>query len=199
MKKTGLFKTLMFVLFGIILLSWIFSASYFTEGELMELGMYQLGFIDFFDLFFASFEFQYFLQILILLLSVGAFYGVLNKTGKYRAWIERIVNNFKGAEFVFLLIVAFAITALTSIFDYGFNLFIFIPFLISIILAMGYEKTTACLATFGALLIGTIGSTWGAKTAALIGDTIALESSTTLSIARLALLLISLIILVTIL
>ena len=31
MKKTGLFKTLMFVLFGIILLSWIFSASYFTE------------------------------------------------------------------------------------------------------------------------------------------------------------------------
>lgn len=196
MKKTGLFKTIMCVLFGIILLSWIFSASYFTEGELMELGMYQLGFIDFFDLFFASFEFQYFLQILILLLSVGAFYGVLNKTGKYRAWIERIVNNFKGAEFVFLLIVAFAITALTSIFDYGFNLFIFIPFLISLILAMGYDKITACLATFGAMLVGTIGSTWGAKTAALIGETIALESSTTLSIARLALLLVSLILLV---
>ena len=105
MKKTGLFKITMFVLLGTVLLSWIFSPSYFTEGELVDLGMYQLGFFDFFQLLFASFEFQYFLQILILLVSIGALYGVLNKTGKYRAWIERLANNFKGAELIFLLMV----------------------------------------------------------------------------------------------
>ena len=118
MKKTGLFKITMFVLLGMVLLSWIFSASYFNEGELVDLGMYQLGFFDFFQLLFASFEFQYFLQILILLVSIGALYGVLNKTGKYRAWIDRIANNCKGAELVFLLIVSFTVAALTSIFDY---------------------------------------------------------------------------------
>ena len=172
MKKTGLFKIIMWVLLGIVLLSWVFSASYFQEGELMELGMYQLGFFDFFQLLFASFEFQYFLQILILFLSVGALYGVLNKTGKYRAWIERIVNNFKGAELIFLLIVAFAIAAMVSIFDYGFNLFIFFPLIISIILAMGYDKITAALATFGAMLVGTIGNTLGYSTAIAINETV---------------------------
>ena len=63
MKKTGLFKIIMFILPVLILLSWIFSASYFTDGELVELGMYQLGFFDYFQLLFASLEFQYFLQI----------------------------------------------------------------------------------------------------------------------------------------
>lgn len=177
MKKTGLFKIIMFILPILVLLSWIFSASYFTDGELVELGMYHLGFFDYFQLLFASLEFQYFLQILGLFISIGAFYGVLNKTGKYRAWIERIVNNFKGAEIVFLLIVAFAIAAMTSILDYGFTLLIFFPLLISIILAMGYDKITACLATFGAMIIGTIGSTLGAKTAVAIAETVGIDAN----------------------
>ena len=50
MKKTGLFKIITFVLLGIIPLTWLFSASYFQNGELVELGMYQLGFFDFFQL-----------------------------------------------------------------------------------------------------------------------------------------------------
>ena len=142
----------------------------------MDLGMYQLGFFDFFQLLFASFEFQYFLQMLILLVSIGALYGVLNKTGKYRAWIERIANNFKGAELVFLLIVAFTVAALTSIFDYGLLLFIFFPLIISIILAMGYDRIVACLATFGAMLIGTIGNTLGHTTAVTICETLGITA-----------------------
>lgn len=175
MKKTGLFKITMFVLLGMVLLSWIFSASYFNEGELVDLGMYQLGFFDFFQLLFASFEFQYFLQILILLVSIGALYGVLNKTGKYRAWIDRIANNFKGAELVFLLIVSFTVAALTSIFDYGLLLFIFFPLIISIILAMGYDKIVACLTTFGAMLIGTIGNTLGYSTSYILSEQLGIK------------------------
>lgn len=172
MKKTGLFKIITFVLLGIVLLTWIFSASYFQDGELIELGMYQLGFFDFFQLLTASYEFQYFLQILILLVSIGALYGVLNKTGKYRAWIERTVNNFRGAEFIFLLMAAFTIAGLNSAFDLGLNLVIFFPLIISIILAMGYDKITAALTTFGALLVGTIGNTSGYSTAFAIAETV---------------------------
>ena len=177
MKKTGLFKIIMFVLLGIILLSWVFSASYFSEGALSELGMYNIGFFDYFQLLFASFEFAYFIQILILLVSIGALYGVLNKTGKYRAWIEKIAGNFKGAELVFMIIVAFIIAALSSVYDYGFMLFIFFPLVISIILAMGYDKITACVCTFGSLLIGTIGNTLGYNTSGVITETLGTKLS----------------------
>ena len=81
MKKTGLFKIIMFMLLGIVVATWIFSASFFTEGNLSDLGMYSVGFFDFFSLVFGSFEFTYFLQIFILLVSIGALYGVLGKTG----------------------------------------------------------------------------------------------------------------------
>lgn len=178
MKKTGLFKIIMFVLLGVVAFTWIFSASYYTDGALTELGMYQVGFFDYFQLIFASFEFSYFIQILILLVSIGALYGVLNKTGKYRAWIEKIAGNFKGAELIFMIIIAFIIAALSSAYDYGFMLFIFFPFVISIILAMGYDKITACVCTFGALLVGTIGNTLGYSTSGIIVETLGTKLAT---------------------
>ena len=177
MKKTGLFKIIMFILLGIIVATWIFSASYYTNGNISNLDMYNIGFFDFWQLLFGSFEFQYFIQIGLLILSVGALYEVLGKTGKYRAWIEKIVKNFNGAELVFLLCVAFLIIALSSVFDYGFALFIFFPFLISIILAMGYDKITALVATFGSMLVGTIGSTTGYNTTGVINNLLNADGS----------------------
>lgn len=159
MKKTGLFKIIMFMLLGIVVITWLVPAGYFNAGELSDLGKYSIGFFDFFQLFFSTVEFQYFVQIFVFLVSVGALYGVLAKTGKYRAWLERIANNLKGKEFLFLVIVSILIAGLTSAFNYGLLLFIFVPLISSIILLMGYDKVTACLATIGSMLIGTIGST----------------------------------------
>ena len=172
MKKTGLFKIIMFTLLGILLVTWFVPASYFTDGNLSSLGMYRIGFFDFFQLLFGTFEFTYFIQIFILLVSIGALYGVLIKTGKYGALIEKIASKFKGKEQVFLITAAFLIAALTSVFDYGLLLFIFIPAIISIILAMGYDKITACITTFGAILIGTIGTTLGYNMVGVINEQI---------------------------
>jgi uncharacterized ion transporter superfamily protein YfcC len=105
---------------------------------------------------------------MLLLISIGALYGVLEKTGKYRAWIEKIVKNLKGREFLFLVITSFVIALLTSVFDYGFGLLIFFPLLISILLSMGYNKVTVIASTFGAMLVGTIGSTVGYNTTGTI-------------------------------
>ncbi len=170
MKKTGLFKILMIILLVVVVASWIFSASYYEEGNLANLGLNNVGLFDYFSLMIKSLSFDYFLQILFLLVSIGALYGVLEKTGKYRAWIERIVKNLKGREFLFLVIVSFVITLITSIFDFGFALFIFFPLIISILLAMGYDKVTVIAATFGAVLVGTIGSTIGYNTSGVISD-----------------------------
>ena len=176
-RGTGLFKIVMFILLGIALLTWVFSASYFTDGKMSELGMQNIGFFDFFQLLFGAFEFEFFIQIFILLVSIGALYGVLGKTGKYRAWIERIATSLVGREKVFVIIVALIITVITSLFDYGFATFIFIPFILSILLAIGYDKVTACLATFGAMLIGTIGSTIGYNTSGVISSLLSIKAT----------------------
>ena len=171
MKKTGLFKIIMFVLLAAVIASWFFSPSYYDEGSLQKIAdMNNIGLFDYFSLMIKSFSFDYFIQIILLIFSIGALYGVLEKTGKYRAWVERIVKNLKGREFLFLVITSFAITLITSIFDYGFALFIFFPLLISILLAMGYDKVTVVAATFGAVLVGTIGSTIGYNTSGVIAE-----------------------------
>ena len=175
MKKTGLFKIIMFTLLAIVVITWFVPASYFNSGELAELGKYRIGFFDFFQLIFGAFEFKYFIQIFIFLVSVGALYGVLGKTGKYRAWIEKIASKFRGKEIVFLLIASIIIVALTSVFNYGLLLFIFFPLIISIILAMGYDKITAAVATFGAMLVGTIGSTISYNITGVINEQLSVD------------------------
>lgn len=192
MKKTGLFKIIIFTLLAIVVVTWIVPASYFNAGELSELEMYRIGFFDFFQLIFGAFEFKYFIQIFILLVSVGALYGVLGKTGKYRAWIEKIASKFRGKELVFLLIAAIVIVGLTSAFNYGLLLFIFFPLIISIILAMGYDKVTAAVATFGAMLVGTIGSTISYNITGVINEQLSIDKLSTGIWYRIALLVLSL-------
>ncbi len=195
MKKTGLFKIIMFVLLGIVVMTWLCSASYFSEGELADMGMYNIGFFDFFQLIFSSFAFSYFIQMLLMLVSVGALYGVLVKTGKYKALVDRIANNLKGLEFVFLIGTAITIALITSIFDYGFAIFIFLPFIIEIILTMGYDRITACLATFGSILIGTIGCTLGYNTTGTVAELLGTDFTTGM-IYKIILLVLSLIVLI---
>ena len=192
MKKTGLFKIIVFTLLAIMIITWFVPASYFNAGELADLGKYRIGFFDFFQLIFGAFEFKYFIQMFIFLVSVGALYGVLGKTGKYRAWIEKIASKFRGKELVFLLIVAIVIAALTSVFNYSLLLFIFFPLIISIILSMGYDKVTAAVTTFGAMLVGTIGSTISYNITGVINENLAIDKLSVGIWYRVALLVLSL-------
>ena len=64
MKKTGLFKIITIVLLVVMVLTWIFSASYLPNGtEIAEMGFeYKIGFFDFFQLYF-----RFFLVFLLVL------------------------------------------------------------------------------------------------------------------------------------
>jgi uncharacterized ion transporter superfamily protein YfcC len=156
MKKTGLFKIILILIFVVTFGTWVFSASKFSNGEIMNSGVVRVGFFDLFSLTAASF--QQFLQTAIFILSVGGLYGILNKTNAYRAILEKIAKSLKGKETIFLISVSFLFAALSAAFGFELILFIFIPAVISIILLLGNNKFTAYLSTFGAILIGTIGS-----------------------------------------
>ena len=168
MKKTGLFKIIMITLVAMVISSLLISSSYFEDGKLAELGMNYTGVFDAFGMFFKSFLIEYFVQTVLLVLSIGALYGVLESTDAYKKLVNKIVKDLKGREFLFIVLVSLFIAVITSVFDYGFALFIFFPFIISILLAMGYDKVTVGVSTFGATLIGIIGSTIGYNTTGVI-------------------------------
>ncbi len=160
MKKNGLFKILIILMAVMLLLTWFIPAGYYSS-EYVEAGIYRLGFFDFWQYLILPFFQSVFIEVLIFILSVGAFYGVLVKTGAYRKVTEKIAKNFKKKGTLALILIAFIFAALSSFGGYGLLMFIFIPMVVSIILLMGYDKLTAFLSTFGAMLIGVIGSTYG--------------------------------------
>lgn len=181
--NTKLFIILLSIIFLFVILSWFLKASYFDAqtGSLIALkdiftqyyGLdlsIQIGFFDIFKLIFAAM--MYFYEKFIFILSVGAFYGVLSKTGKYRAWIDKIAEKFKGNEKAFLITVSVVLLLISSLTNYGLLFLIIIPLLIGIVIALGYDKITAFITTFGAVILGELGSTLGYNITVAINNTL---------------------------
>lgn len=148
MKKHGLLKIL-----GILLLL-ILVTTYFLPGRQEVIS--RLGLADLLLNYF-SIVLQNFSYIVLFVLSVGGFYGVLNKTPAYKKLLDGIVKRVKpfGKKFVFLMILLFAVIA--SLTGITIPLFIFVPFVVSIILLLGYDKLVALSSTVVSILIGYIG------------------------------------------
>ena len=147
MKKHSLFKFM-----GIIILL-LLVTSYILPSRSGEISRLPLGDI------FTNYQqtYYYFWDTVIFVLLIGAFYGVLNKTGAYKKLLDNIVLKAKpaGKKFIFAIVILFAIvSAITGI---QFQLIVFIPFVISIILLLGYDKLVAISSTVVSTLIGFIG------------------------------------------
>lgn len=170
MKKNTLFKTIAILFLGLSVLTWIIPASQADGAEIMSLGLYRVSLYNLVEYPYLSI--QYFLQTLIFILAVGGMYGVLYSTDKYRNVLDRIAKSMKGKENIFLIVVAFVLAALSSVFGLNLLLFAFIPFICGIILIMGYDKITAMLVTFMSTLIGVIGGTYGQYITGYINDII---------------------------
>lgn len=147
MKKHSLFKVISMILVLLVIISWIAVGrndvkSYIGFGDLFLNGIRSLYF--FFDIF-------------LFILIVGGFYGVLNKSSGYKKLLDNIVSKVKklGNKFIYLVIILFAlVSALTGM---DMLIFMFIPFVISIILLLGYDKLVAISATVVSSIIGVIG------------------------------------------
>jgi len=148
MKKHGLLKIL-----GILLLL-ILVATYFLPGRQEVIS--RLGLADVLINYF-TIVLQNFSYIILFILAVGGFYGVLNKTPAYKKLLDGIVKRVRpfGKKFIYLVIILFAVT--TSFSGITIPLFVFIPFVVSIILLLGYDKLVALSSTIVSILVGYIG------------------------------------------
>lgn len=155
MKKNGLFKAILIVLGSLMLVSAVLAiVGYFVpalEGAftMIPIGDVLLSFIQ---------SFYYFFDTIFYLLVLGAFYGVLNTVPAYKKLIDNIVTKVKSHSklFVFIVTVIFALLAFAT--GQMGVLLVFVPFVVTIVLALGYDKLVALSSTVVAMLVGLMSS-----------------------------------------
>ena len=115
----------------------------------------------------------YFGTTAIYVLAVGAFYGVLNKTGVFKKIVDKIVKMFKRKEILFYSIVVTFLALLVSFCGFGYELIFFLPLITAIILSMGHDKITIAETFVGSVAVGYAGSLFAKEITGTYGDTLA--------------------------
>lgn len=156
MKRHSTVKVVLLTLVVFLLLSWILPAAYFQSSYVSQ-GRVQMGLFDIAN--YPITAIQYFGYIAIYVLVVGAFYGVLNQISAYRVLLDKIANKFKNHSMVAISIIMVLFAVLTSVCGLNYALLLFFPFVISLIILMGYDKIVAILATVGSVCVGLMGTT----------------------------------------
>lgn len=154
MKKHSLFKVILIVLGSLMVVSAILSILGYIIPSLK--GTYT--FIPLFDVFTNFVQsFYYFFDVVVFLLVLGAFYGVLNEIPAYKKLLDNIVQKIKNKGNIFVFVVAGLFAILTSVTGQVNVLLVFVPFVMAIILLLGYDKLVAISATIVAMLVGFVG------------------------------------------
>lgn len=160
-KKHDLAKWVSLFILVAVALTWIFTFGYYNGAEYVEYGMYQQGITDIPNLFYYAINFAG--DKIIFLLALGAFYAILSKCNGYKKLVVTIAEKLKGKEILFALVSSLLFAAMASVFSQSFVALLFVPFVVSIALSMKLDKLTAFCVTFGSILIGTLGVTYGGE------------------------------------
>lgn len=192
MKKHNLLKIIGISILVTVLLTWILPITYYNYG-IVEDARQRAGLFD--VLSYATITISYFGNICLYILAIGGFYGVIQKIDAYRNLLDKIVKGFKGKENIFMIIIMVLFAAITSTTGLSVGILFLFPFVISIILLMGYNKITAIMTTVGSVLIGLIGSTYSYANTSQISQILSVKPSTEI-IAKLIILIIGLVLLI---
>lgn len=165
-KKYGLLKAILAFALLAIILSWLLPYGQFSGTEFVsEDVLARVGLNNLSEIIYYSFQFA--LDKIVILLIIAGFYGVLAKTKAYddlTTNIAKKLSNKKVAVVLFSVIIA----VMASVFSQIFVVLIFVPFIISIMNKMKLDKMTIFATTFGSMLVGILGTTYGSEGLSLI-------------------------------
>lgn len=156
-EKHGLGKCLLIMFVLSIILTWIIPASVGADGEAGEL--VRIGLSDTGNIFYYMIALS--IDKVLFLIVLGLFYGVLSKVKSYNALVSKIAKCMKGKEILFAVLTSLFLALLTSFSTATFAVFVFVPFIISIVDEMDLDKMTGFVITFGAILVGSLGAIFG--------------------------------------
>ena len=172
MKKHNTLKVVIITLLLFALLTWILPCATY-QTEYTEVGRYQVGLFDI--LSYQSTVLGYFGYVALFVLVVGGFYGVLYKTGAYRRMLDSLVKKFKGKEAICIIIIMALFAFLTSFAGLQLALLMLFPFVISLVLMMGYNKLAATAVTAGSVAVGLMGTTFSYNTTQVLQQYLSVE------------------------
>ena len=172
MKRHNTIKVVLVTLLVFMLLSWILPAAYFS-GSYADQGRVQMGLFDLFS--YPTTAISYFGYIAIFILVVGGFYGILNTIPAYRTLLDNLSKKFQKHSKLVVSIIMVLLAVITSICGLQLGLIIFFPFLVSLILLMGYDKIVAALTLVGSTMIGVAGSLFAYGNTSVIMSTLSLK------------------------
>ena len=157
MKRHNTIKVVLVTVLVFLLLSWILPAAYYSGG-FVDQGRVQMGIFDLFA--YPVTALSYFGYIALYLLVVGGFYGILYLIPAYRKLLDSFSKFLGKSKKLSLAVIMSVIAILTSFCGLQLGLIVFFPFIIAIILLMGYDKLVAALTIVGSTMVGIAGTTF---------------------------------------
>ena len=164
-EKHNLIKITLCMILLTVVLSWIIPQGYFNAGELVKNDITRVGIFDFVT--YGLLGMYYFTVLVTFLFVLGAFYQFLSKLGAYQKLTDKISKRWKGKEILFSLIISFVFAVLASMVNEYLIILAFVPFVITILSKLNVDKIGSFVTTFGAILVGILGSTISTKVAGM--------------------------------
>lgn len=156
-KKYDLLKMSLGMVLICFLLTWIIPKADFSTGKYAVGEITRMGIFDLFTDGLAT-TIYYFFMMATFIFVLGAFYQFLSKLDAYQKLTSSIAEKIKGKEIIFSVIISFIIAVLSSIINEQYVIIAFIPFIITILDKAGMNKMSTFITTFGAILVGILGS-----------------------------------------
>lgn len=152
MKNKNILKVFGIMLLVTFVLTWVVPSTTIESSKLTVGVTAPTGFAD----IFTSIDvlLVYFMKPTILMLFIGMFYGVINKSGSYKSLVDEIISIFKEHRTIFLGLTVLFYAVTTAFTGIYLPMFMFMPLSISILLGLKYGKMQTLLATFGSVVIG---------------------------------------------
>ncbi len=160
-EKHDLLKIVLLGILVTLVLTWIIPYGYFSGSTFTSSGLGRVGLSDI--LLSGIFSTNFFMQQLLFVISVGIFYAILTKVSGYKALVSKIATLFKGKEKVFVVVASLCVTLLTTFLAQTYVVVLFIPFIINIAHGLKFDKITAFMCSFGSMLVGVLGATYGTE------------------------------------
>ena len=146
-KKYGLIKVFLVLLLLVVIATYVIKG----RGDAIK----YLPLVDVFFDFIQSF--YYFFDTVIFVLVVGGFYGLLNRIPAYKQFVQDCVKKIGDHGKLFLIITSVVLALISSLTGLHFIMLLFVPFFVTIILLLGYDKLVALSVTVGSIVVGFIG------------------------------------------
>lgn len=172
MKKHNTIKVVLVTILLCMLLTWILPSAVFSS-EFADQGRVQMGLFDLFNYPLTSLS--YFGNISLFIIVVGGFYGILYKIPAYRNLLDAIAKKGSKRGLLTISIIMILLAVITSVCGLQLGLILFFPFIVSLVLLMGYDKIVAALTVVGSTLIGVAGTTYGYGNVSILTQYLSLE------------------------